>query len=117
MRKLLILLAAVAIVAATDTVSAQEFKPPKPVEIVAHTAPGGGGDLMARAIASIIEKEKLLPVRMVVLNKPGGGTSVAMAYLAEKKGDVHTIGIFNTTWVTDSLVNAETRAVLSDLKP
>ena len=41
--------------------AAQGFKPVRPVEIVAHTGPGGGNDVMARAIATIVEKEKLLP--------------------------------------------------------
>ena len=49
------------------------FKPTQPVEAVVHTGPGGGSDVLARAVALMLEKEKLLPVRMQVVNKPGGG--------------------------------------------
>jgi putative tricarboxylic transport membrane protein len=62
----------------------QGFKPSKQVEAVVHTGPGGGSDLLARAIAEMLQKEQLIPQRMQVVNKPGGGPAVAMSYLAEK---------------------------------
>ena len=77
-----------------------QFKPTRPVEVVVHTGPGGGNDVLARAIANMVEKEKLLPVRMQVLNKPGGGGATAMAYMVEKKGETHTIALFANTWFT-----------------
>ena len=72
----------------------QEFKPSKQIEAVVHTGPGGGSDLLARAIAELLQKEKLITQRMQVVNKPGGGPAVAMSYLVEKKGETHTIGFF-----------------------
>src|SRR5438552_638812 len=51
---------------------AQGFKPARTVDLVVHTGPGGGSDVLARAIAIMVEKEKLLPVRLQVINKPGG---------------------------------------------
>ena len=36
---------------------AQGFKPTRPVELVVHTGPGGGSDVLARAIALMVEKE------------------------------------------------------------
>ena len=45
------------------------WKPTKPVDLIVHTGPGGGSDLLARAIVSMLEKEKLLPVRMQVQNR------------------------------------------------
>ena len=71
--------------------SAIAFQPSKAVEVVVHTGPGGGSDLFARAIADLMQKENLIPQRMQVVNKSGGGSAVAMAYLAEKKGETHTI--------------------------
>ena len=55
----------------------QEFKPSKQIDSVVHTGPGGGSDIFARAIAEMMAKEKLLPQRMQVVNKPGGGPAVA----------------------------------------
>jgi len=71
--------------------ASQEFKPTKQIETVVHTGPGGGSDLFARAIAEMLQKEKLISQRMQVVNKSGGGPAVAMAYLAEKKGESHTV--------------------------
>jgi putative tricarboxylic transport membrane protein len=95
----------------------QGFTPTKPVEAVVHTGPGGGSDLLARAVALMIEKEKLLPVRLQVVNKTGGGGAVAAAYLAEKKGETHTIGFFTGVWLTNPLTSAEAKVSLKDLTP
>jgi putative tricarboxylic transport membrane protein len=97
--------------------AAQGFKPAKPIELVVHTGPGGGNDVLARAIAGIVEKEKLLPVRMQVVNKPGGGGLTAMAYMVEKKGDTHTIALFANTWFTVPAMSAEAKVTMSDLTP
>jgi len=97
--------------------SAQEFKPSKQIEAVVHTGPGGGSDLFARAIAELLQKEKLISQRMQVVNKPGGGPAVAMSYLAEKKGDTHTIGFFTGVWVTNPLTTAEATVTVKDLTP
>jgi putative tricarboxylic transport membrane protein len=96
---------------------AQGFTPTKPVEAVVHTGPGGGSDVLARAVALMMEKEKLLPVRLQVANKTGGGGAVAAAYLAEKKGDTHTIGFFTGVWLTNPLTSAEAKVTLKDLTP
>ena len=96
---------------------AQGFKPSRPVEAVVHTAPGGGSDIFARVIAEMIEKEKLLPQRMTVLNKSGGAGVAAMAYLAEKKGDEHTIGFFTSVWITTPLTRKEATYTIKDLAP
>ena len=98
-------------------VAAQSFKPSKPIEAVVHTGPGGGSDIFARAIADMMEKEKLLPQRLHVVNKSGGGSATAMAYLAEKKGDTHTIGFFTGVWVTNPLTTAEAKVMVTDLTP
>jgi putative tricarboxylic transport membrane protein len=98
-------------------VQAHAFKPTRPVEVVVHTGPGGGSDLLARAVATMIEKEKLLPVRMQVVNKTGGGSAVAAAYLAEKKGDPNTIGFFTGVWLTTPLTTDKAKVTLRELTP
>jgi putative tricarboxylic transport membrane protein len=96
---------------------AQEYKPARTVEVVVHTGPGGGNDVLARAVALMMEKEKLLPVRMQVVNKPGGNGNVAVAYLTEKKGDPNTIGFFTANMLTSMLVSAEAKVSIRDLTP
>ena len=44
---------------------------------------------MARMMTSIFEKEKILPVPVAVVNRPGGSSAVANASIAGKKGDPH----------------------------
>jgi putative tricarboxylic transport membrane protein len=95
----------------------QEFKPNKSIEVVVHTGPGGGSDLFARAIAELLQKEKLVSQRLQVVNKSGGGSAVAMSYLAEKKGEAHTIGFFTGVWVTNPLTTAEANVTVKDLTP
>ena len=96
---------------------AQGFKPTRPVEVVVHTGPGGGSDVLARAAVTMIEREKLVPVRMQVVNKPGGGSTLAAAYLAEKAGEQHTIGFFTGVWLTSPLTSNEAKVTLRDLTP
>jgi putative tricarboxylic transport membrane protein len=98
-------------------VYSQAFKPSKPVEFVTHTGPGGGGDVLARAIATAMEKEKLMPVRMQVANKTGGGGATAMAYLVEKKGEAHTIAVYTGLWFTNPLMREEAKVTMRDLTP
>jgi putative tricarboxylic transport membrane protein len=114
MRKSLVMVAALALAA---PVFAQGFVPTRPVELVVHTGPGGGSDVLARAMALIIEQEKLVPVRVQVANKPGGGGTVAAAYLAEKKGETHTIGLFTGVWLTNPLTIEKANVTLKDLTP
>jgi len=113
----LIVLAVFVGLGATPASFAQGYKPTRPVEVVVHTGPGGGSDVLARAIALMVEKENLLPVRMQVVNKPGGGSAVAAAYLAEKKGDQNTIGFFTGVWLTNPLTSASAKVTLKDLTP
>ena len=93
------------------------FEPTKPVDVVVHTGPGGGSDIFARAITEMLQKEKLVSQRLQVVNKSGGGSAVAMSYLAEKKGDNHVIGFFTGVWVTNPLTRKEATVMVKDLTP
>lgn len=71
--------------------------PTKPIEYVVHSSSGGGSDIMARTIADIMTKEKIVSQPITVVNKSGGASAVASAYVAEKKGDPYFI--YNVTGV------------------
>lgn len=111
-----VFLAALALAVALPA-QAQGYKPSKPVEFVTHTGPGGGGDVLARAISTAMEKEKLVPVRMQVVNKTGGGGATAMSYLTEKKGDPNVIAVYTGLWFTNPLMREEARVTMKDLTP
>jgi putative tricarboxylic transport membrane protein len=94
-----------------------EFVPSQPIELVAHGGPGSGNDVMARRLATIIEQEKLTPVRVQVSNRAGGGSTTASAHLMAKKGDAHTIAVFTVVWVVDPLTQEAAQVRLNDLTP
>ena len=94
-----------------------QWKPTKTVDVIVHTGPGGGSDLLARAIATMMEKEKLLPVRMQVINKPGGNGAVAAAAVAERKDDPNTLALVTSVWIAGPLTSSEAKVALTDLKP
>ncbi len=96
---------------------AQDFKPTRPVEIVVHTGAGGGTDAFARAMLNALRKDNALPANFVVVNKTGGGSTAAMNYLREKTGDSHTIAIYSSVWVTDSLTQEAAPMTIDKLTP
>ena len=108
---------AVVALAGFSGLAVADWKPTKTVEVIVHTGPGGGNDLLGRAIAQMLEKEKLLPVRMQVINKTGGNGAVAAAALAEKKGDPHTLGLITSVWIANALTTNEAKVTVHDLTP
>ena len=106
------------LVSALAVVAAQAaWTPTKPVEVIVHTGPGGGNDVLARAVATMMEKEKLLPVRMQVVNRPGGNGAVAAAAIFERKDDPNTIGFITSVWIAGPLTTNEAKITVHDLKP
>ena len=100
-----------------DLAQAQSFKPSRPIELVVHSAPGGGSDVFARAIVEMVEKEKLLQQPLRVVNKTVGASLEAMEYLVEKKADEHTIAVFTNTWVATPLTSKNAKYTVKDLTP
>jgi putative tricarboxylic transport membrane protein len=87
--------------------AAASVQPTHPVEFVISTAPGGGSDIYARQMATIIETKKFSPQPVTPLNKEGGSGAVAFQYVYEKTGDMHyvmiTLNSFFTTIITQKL--------------
>jgi putative tricarboxylic transport membrane protein len=113
----MVVTAAAALFATAGPVVAQGYKPSKPIELVTHTGPGAGGDVAARFLASALEKEKLIPVRVQVVNKPGGSGAVAASYIVERKGDTHLLAYFTSLWIGGPLTSKEARTQFHDLTP
>jgi tripartite-type tricarboxylate transporter receptor subunit TctC len=70
---------------------AEAWEPTKPVEFIVPAGTGGGADQMARLIAPLVEKYKLSPRPLVVVNKAGGAGAEGFTYVKAKQGDAHTI--------------------------
>jgi putative tricarboxylic transport membrane protein len=70
----------------------QGWQPIKPIEINAPTTPGGSVDLTARLLQKILQ-DGLVKVPVSVVNKPGGGGAVSVAYLNQHAGDAHFVAV------------------------
>jgi len=71
--------------------SAQEKYPTKPINFIVGYPAGGTTDICARPL--VAAASKILGQPVVVVNKPGGASAVAMASLKNEKPDGYTIGI------------------------
>jgi len=94
-----------------------QFKPAANIELVVHGGPGSGNDVFGRALVNVIEKEKLTTSRIQVVNKPGGGSATASAYMASKAGDANTLAVFTNVWLAGPLVQEADKVRLLDLTP
>jgi putative tricarboxylic transport membrane protein len=91
-------------IAGTTHVHAQSsWKPEKQVEIIVPTAPGGGNDAVARLMAKMLQDQKLVPVPVLVVNKPGGNQTLSVAYLAQHPNDPHYMLQATSTLFTNQI--------------
>lgn len=97
---------AMALAAASAGVAAQAWAPQKNVEIVAGSAPGGSNDKTARAMERILLANKIVPVTLTVVNKPGGGGSIAYTYVSQRPGDAHYLYIASSGLLSNHIVGA-----------
>lgn len=77
--------------------------PIKSIEVVVPFSAGGGSDLTARTFSQIITEEKLLPVNLTVVNKPGGSAAIGMSYTAAKRGDPYYLMLITPSFLTTPL--------------
>lgn len=79
------------------------WKPSGPVHFVMHTKPGGGTDVMVRALAHSLEP--MIGQTMVVVNAPGGGGATQMAKVRASAPDGLTLGVNTVSHFTSMLTN------------
>jgi len=75
--------------------AAQAWKPQQPVEVIVGSAAGSSPDTMARAIQRIWQEKRLVEVPANVLNRVGGGNTIAWNYLSQRPGDGHFLMVSN----------------------
>ena len=74
-----------------EGVFAQEKYPARPINFLIGYPAGGTTDICARPLATAAGK--ILGQPIVIVNKPGGASAVAVATLKTEKPDGYTIGI------------------------
>ncbi len=96
-------LAAVPFVLTTGNVLAQEWKPDKPVEIIATNAPGGGSDRIGRILIKILQEKRYVATPVNLVNRPGGGSSVAYNYANQFPGNGHYLVMGSRSLITNNI--------------
>ena len=94
MRKLAFLTMTFLFLAIVGIATAASY-PSKPFECIAPAGPGGGWDTTMRMVAKVLTEKKFVATPMPVVNKPGGGGGVAVAYLQKKKGNPYSLTVFS----------------------
>jgi len=113
----LIAAAAIALVPFFTSPALAQWKPTRDVEFVIPFAVGGGADLLARVIHKVITEEKLVPVPVALVNKPGGGGAVGVGYVAgSRRADPHTLVLVNGSVQITPILNPQVRT-LSEIQP
>lgn len=77
--------------------SAQEKFPSRPIQFIIPWAPGGGGTINAQALQPVFEKT--IQGSIQIVNKTGGGGTIAWNYVANSPPDGYTVGIINPSFL------------------
>lgn len=95
---------ACALFAATAAASANAtWEPGTEVTMMVGVGPGGAHDRTARIVQSIWQKDRTLPVPLVIVNRPGGGGTRAWSQLTQQKGNPHYLAITGPTLLTNNI--------------
>ncbi len=108
---------ATAAVAATIALGAQaQGYPTRPVKIVVPFAPGGFTDVVARILQTQLGPALGQPI--VIENKPGAGSTIGTAEVANAKPDGYTLAMVSTTHViTPAIYKKMPYNALTDFTP
>jgi tripartite-type tricarboxylate transporter receptor subunit TctC len=99
--KTLIAIASVGCVFGLGATQAAEKYPVKPITCIVAVEAGADGDVLVRPILQRVSKTLGQPI--LVVNKPGGGSSIGYRELHAAKPDGYTIGWGSATIITNKL--------------
>lgn len=117
MRKTAILFAAVsALTLSAGPARAAESFPQKPIQLIVPYGAGGLTDIAARAVGE--KMAHILGGTVLVVNKPGAGTSIGSGFVAAAAADGHTV-LINMTGgaIVTPMIMPNLSYKMSDLRP
>jgi tripartite-type tricarboxylate transporter receptor subunit TctC len=94
-RRALLAAGAAALALPRPALSQGQWPAGRPIEVVVGFAPGGGTDVMVRALAPLLAAE-IPGANFVVLNRAGAGGETAYVAIQSARPDGHTLGAINT---------------------
>ena len=92
------------------------WKPRKAVEIVIGAQAGGANDRVGRVLQKILADTNAVPVPTMVMNKPGQGQSLSVAYVNTHPADPHYLVVLGSSWVTTAITTGS-NSTHRDLTP
>ncbi|WP_193045231.1 Bug family tripartite tricarboxylate transporter substrate binding protein [Mycolicibacterium baixiangningiae] len=87
------------------------------VEVVTHTAVGGGSDVFTRQIIKVMYDSKIISKQWPVRNVPAGDAIGAMSYLIDRPGNAGLIAQVTPTWLATPMTIADSPVNLDQLTP
>ena len=79
------------------------WKPAQNVEVIVPAAAGGANDQTGRLVQRLLQDSRVVTQPISVVNKPGGGHSIGLAYLNRKPGDGHNLMVETGTMLVNEL--------------
>lgn len=95
-----------ALAALSASIQAQDWTPQRNIEILVGSAPGGSNDKTARQIERILTAHKIVDRPITVVNRSGGGGSIALSALSQRAGDGHSVIVFTPTMLANNITGA-----------
>lgn len=89
--------------------------PSKPIRIIVQFAPGGQGDVIARAIAN--KASEGLRQTVLVDNRTGGGGTIAAEALVKSNGDGYTFIVASSSYAANTALYKRTFDPVNDITP
>lgn len=95
-----VLLCVTAFIIAFASIHSEAAYPDKAIVWIVHYSPGGGFDMVSRAVARALQKDLGVPV--VVKNITGAGGRTGATFLSRSKPDGYTVGLLDARALTIS---------------
>jgi putative tricarboxylic transport membrane protein len=80
--------------------------PARDVTIIVPFGAGGGSDVLSRTIANVIRELKLVPVNLLVENRPGSSGAIGYTYVARQAANPYALATVSVSFFTTPLLGA-----------
>jgi putative tricarboxylic transport membrane protein len=93
-------------VTAAMATAQQQWSPQRNVELVVPNPPGGSNDKTARTIERVWTANKILPTTLSIVNRAGGGGSIAYTHVSQQAGNPHYLVVAGPALLTNNITGA-----------
>jgi len=80
--------------------------PEKDVTFIVPFGAGGGSDILSRTIAKVIQELKLVPVGILIENRPGASGAIGYDHVAKQAGNPYVLATLSVSFFTTPLLGA-----------